>query len=234
MARGRTLLKLLDVLRSELRLSLNPAQNVQVREIQVNTLQAVQERLYEDFTWPHMRIERSVALQAGQYIYDVPSGMNIDKIEKVEAFLDGGWVPLIFGITGAEYSAHNTDLDERSWPPRRWRISENEDVEVWPIPDTNADEDTREGYLRFTGIRNLNPLVNDEHTADLDDKLIAAYAAVELLSDENQIKIKLNKADQMYQRMRANLSPTKAFPMLGVGSRLVPRRMFVTQYRPPE
>ena len=65
MSRGTTLVKLLDDLRAECRISLNPAHNRQQRDVQVKMLQRKQEWLWNDFAWPHLRVERFIDLQAG-------------------------------------------------------------------------------------------------------------------------------------------------------------------------
>lgn len=235
MARGTTLIKLLDDLRAETRTSLNPAHNAQVRDTQVKMLQRVQERLWDDFAWPHLRVERQVTCQAGQRYYDTPDDLTIDRIEKLELFDGGCWRRLEYGIDGPQYGAWNSDLDERSWPIRHWKFREGEDIELWPIPDQDADATNRDGYLKFTGIRNLNPLVADGDRADLDDRLIVLYAAAEMLaaSGAKDAQFKLDQANTIYAKRRGDLSPTRQFRMFNTGAE--PRRtgIFITQYRPP-
>lgn len=235
MARRTTLVKLLDQLRAEARISLNPAHNTQVREAHINLLQRVQERLWDDFTWPHLRVERSVPLQATQRFYDPPADMVLDNIERIEIYDGGGWRELQAGIGGAEYTVYNSDLAEQAYPPRRWKIHEDEDIEIWPISDQNGDAATLEGYIKFTGIRNLNPLVDDADRADLDDRMIVLYAAAELLaaSGAKDAKIKLDTANSIYARKRGGLTPRRRFRMFGIGEPELPNRMFVTRYRPP-
>jgi hypothetical protein len=235
MARKTTLVKLLDDLRAEARLSLNPSHNLQNRPVQVKMLQRVQDRLWEDFAWPHMRVERQVPIQAGQRYYAPPSDMRIDRIERIEFYTDGAWRLIAPGIDPENYTAWNSDLDQRSWPPRRWQIFEDETVEIWPIADTNATEATREGYLKFTGIRNLNQLVDDGDRADLDDRLIVLYAAAEMLaaSGSKDAQLKLDQANSIYARLRGHLTPRKQFRMFGVGEPLAPRRIVISQYRRP-
>lgn len=236
MARHTTLVKLLDKLRVAARLSLNPAHNAQNRSAQVAQLQAEQERLWADFDWPHLRVERMVQVQAGQRYYDTPEDIAVDRIERIEIFRDGGWYKMEAGIDGCEYSAHNSDLDERSWPPRRWKIHEDEDIEIWPIPDTNGDATTLDGTLKFIGIRNLNPLVDDSDRADLDDEMLVGYVAAGILaaSGAKDARLKLDAANARYARLRGNMSPREKVSMFGIGEPRLPRRIFITSYRPPE
>ena len=68
MARQTTLVRLLDKLRVAARLSLNPAHNAQNRSSQVTFLQVEQERLWSDFDWPHLRVERRrVGVEGGAF-----------------------------------------------------------------------------------------------------------------------------------------------------------------------
>lgn len=235
MARRQTLLKLLNDLRIEARLSLLPSHNIQNRPAQVGMLQRVQDRLWEDFTWPHLRVERQVPIQAGQRYYAPPADMQIDRIERIEFFSDGAWRLIGPGIDPEDYTAWNSDLDQRSWPPRKWQIFEDETVEIWPISDVNATAATREGYLKFTGIRNLKELVDDGDRADLDDRLLVLYAAAEMLAASNakDAQLKLDQANALYARLRGNLTPRKQFRMFGIGEPLLPRRITISQYRRP-
>ncbi|MBZ9706067.1 hypothetical protein LB543_04950 [Mesorhizobium sp. ESP7-2] len=233
--RGTTLVKLLDDLRAEARLSLNPAHNAQNRPLQVKALQREQERLWEDFDWPHLRIYPQAQVQAGQRYYETPENMNIERIERIEIFLNGDWVKLSPGIDAQHYSIWNSDLDARSWPPRRWQFNEDGDIELWPIPDTNADATSRDGYLRFTGIRDLNPLVADDDRADLDDIMLVGYCAAKILaaSGAKDAKLTLDAANARYAKLRGRLTPRREFKMFGIGAPARTREIVITRYRPP-
>lgn len=233
MARGLTLIKLLDNFRSEVKASLNPAHNNQVRDKQVAFLQSTQEWLWEDFTWPNLRAFRNYPLQAGQYLYDISSDFDIDRIEKIEAKINGRWVPLHPGIDAVHYLAHDTELGQRSSPVRRWRIAENEQIEVWPIPDENGDATTLDGYIKVTGIRRLRPLVADTDRCDLDGQLIVLYAAAKQLGNSVEGKFALNLANKLLARQKGNLTPRRQFKMFGIGRVEMPCRPFVGHYKPP-
>jgi hypothetical protein len=220
MARGSTLINLLTKFRSEAKVSSNPAHNNQVRDSQVNLLQRVQEWLWEDFTWPHLRVERTFPLEAGQRYFDVPEDLDIDRIEKIEIKDCGTWRRLDAGIDGCHYTAFDSALDERSWPVQRWKISEGaaeegEQIEVWPIPDQDGDATTLDGYVKVTGIRRLKPLVADGDRADLDDRLITLYAASEELAGSNAklSQLKLAQANKLYAKLRSGLTPRRKFKM---------------------
>lgn len=233
MARGLTLVKLLDNLRTELHASLNPAHNNQVRDKQVAFLQSTQEWLWEDFTWPHLRAHRNYGLQAGQFLYDVNEDFDIDRIEKIEVKYGGRWCPLNPGIDAVHYAVHDTELGQRASPVRRWRISESEQVEVWPIPDTNGDPALLEGYLKVTGIRKLRPLVSDGDRCDLDGQLIYLYAAAKASPATQEGKFALNLANKRLAKLKANLTPRRQFKMFGIGRDNGMHRPFVGQFKPP-
>lgn len=233
MARRSTLVELLDDLRAELHISLNPAHNNAVRDKQVKFLQSTQQWLWEDFTWPHLRIKRNYPVQAGQYLYDFSADFDIDRIEKIEVKFGGRWVPLLPGIDAAHYAAHDTELGQRSSPIRRWQIAENEQVEVWPIPDTNQVPATLEGTLKVTGIRKLNPLVDDTDRCDLDSQLIYLFAAAKSAPATQEGKFALNLANKRLAKLKGNLTPRRQFSMFGVHKAEAPRRLFVGQFKPP-
>jgi hypothetical protein len=219
MARGTTLVKLLDLYRGECRLSFNPAHNAQDRDRQVNHIQRTQEWLWEDFDWPLLRVERTFELQAGQRYYDFPADVHIDRISKMEVFYDAAYCGLKPGIDAEHYTAYNSDLDERQWPPQRWRIAEDEQVEIWPIPDGNAVPSTLEGTVKVTGIKNLSPLVADGDRADLDDRMIILFCAAEYMaaSGAKDANLKLDQANKRYAKLRGAQMPRKRFSMFGVG-----------------
>ncbi len=215
MARGKTLLKLLDDLRVELKLSLNPAHNSQVRDSHVRVLQTVYEWLWHDFDWPHLRIERSIPAQAGQRFYEEPEEIPLERIEAIE-FKDGDiWCPLKPGIGAREYNIWNSELDQRSWPIVRWRIWEDEQIELWPIAVDDGDVETMNGFIKFIGIKKFTPIVDDSDRADLDDSLIVKFAASELLDDDKKAQRKLQQAQARYAKIKGELMPRKRFRMFG-------------------
>jgi len=246
MARNQTLLKVLNDVRAEARLSLDPAHNVQTRDSHIIMIQREQRRLWEDFAWPHLRVHRFIPVQAGQRFYDTDAAKMedgsdpapqkpIDRIEKIEIKSDGQWLPMEPDIRAEHYAAHDSALDERAWPPRRWRIYEGEDLEIWPIPDTNADATDQYGYLRITGIRALRPLVDDSDRADLDDQLLALYVGGALLAaaGAKDAGLKLEAANRHYGKLKGSLSKVSDFNMFGTNMRTFRQRPYISRYKPP-
>lgn len=221
MARGTTLVKLLDLYRAECRISLNAALNTQDRDRQVAHIQRTQEWLWDDFDWPLLRVARTFDLQAGQRYYSFPEDVHIDRINKMEVFFDASYCELKAGIDAQHYTAYNSDLGERQWPPQRWQISEGEQIEIWPIPDGNAVPSTLEGTVKVTGIKNLSPLVKNDDRADLDDRLIVLFCAAEYLAGTGakDASLKLDQANKRYAKLKGAQMPRRRFGMFGVRSR---------------
>lgn len=217
MARNQTLLKLLQDYRSEARLSPNPAHNTNVRESQVRGLQRIQEWLWEEHDWPHLHVERFVPVQEGQRFYTPPDDLSIDRIQKIEVRYGEQWCELTPLIPSEAYSHWDSERDERSWPVSRWRIYEDEQLELWPIPDDNADPVTLEGTLKITGIRNLRPLVADTDRADLDDRMLVLFAAAEALAatGSRDAQFKADAAQKRVLALTGNLSKVKTFRIGG-------------------
>lgn len=236
MARGKTLVKLLDDLRAETRGSLNPAHNSQVRDTQVKLLQRTQEWLWEDYTWPHLVIYRQYAAQAGQRYYDFGADFDLERIEKIAFKTNGAFHTLGVGITDADYLAWDSDIDARSWPVRRWRLFENDQVEIHPIADQNGDPTTFEGYFKVSGVKKLSPLVDDADRADLDDRMIVLYAAAEVLGGRGakDAQIKLNLANDRKAALQGALTKQVKFAMFGIGRAERSCRPMIHTYRPPE
>ena len=244
MARGTTLAKLLDDYRSACRLSLNQAHNNQVRDTQIKELQLKQEWFWGDFAWPHLRVERFFNLAAGQRYYDpdaltdesgaVKGDIDIDRISKIDVRYSSTYVPVAPGVDDGHYAAHDSELDQRAWPAQRWMLTEGEQIEIWPVPDQNADATTLEGRVRVTGIRRLRPLIADTDVADLDDQLIVKSAAADYLAaaGAKDAQLKLDQANRLYSKLRGRLTPRRKFKML-VGDDPGPRRPLITHYRAP-
>lgn len=203
-------------------------------------LQVEQERLHADFDWPHLRVKRTTLLQAGQRYYDTPTDIAIDRIERLEVYRDSAWCQMDAGIDSEHLTAWNSDLadagdlSQRSWPPRRWDIHEDEDIEIWPISDQNGDATTLEGTLRFTGIRNLSPLVDDADRADLDDDMLVGFVAARILaaSGSKDARLVLDAANARYAKLRGRMTPRRNFQMFGIGEPKPPKRIFISAYRP--
>lgn len=235
MARHTTLVKLLDMYRAECHMSFNPAHNAQDRDRQVHHLQRVQDWLWEDFAWPMLRVYRTLTLQKGQRYYSLPADIHIDRIQKVEIFMNNVFLTMQPGIGIEHLSAYNSDLGVEQWPPRRWQISEDEQFEVWPISNTDGNPTTLEGIVRITAIKNLSPLVDDGDRCDLDGRLITLFAASEYLASKGDkgAQLKLDQANKLYTKLRGSQTPRNKFKMFGIDtSERVERVPFAVYNKP--
>jgi hypothetical protein len=230
--RQTTLVRLLDLYRHECRLSANPAHNAQARDAQVNHIQRTQEWLWDDHNWPFLRVERYIDLQAGQRYYAAPEDLHLQRLSKIELFYDAAFVPLDAGIDAVHYTVYDSDGGETQFPPQRWRIFEDEQIEVWPIPDTNYDPATREGRLKLTGTKKLSPLVDDNDRADLDDRLIILFCAAEVLASrgEKDAKFKMDQATKRYATLRGQQQPRRKFGMFALQRHEPIRRVPIAVY----
>lgn len=217
MARNTTLLALLRQLRAELSLSQNPAHNASVRDQHVALLQAKQQELWEDYDWPHLRVYPQAPTAAGQRYYDFTSQIPIDRLENIEYRWGDDWAPLVYGIGVEQYNTWDSDRDERSEPVTHWRIYQDDQVELWPIPVSSGDATTLDGYLRLTGIRALRPLVADEDRADIDDRLLVLSVAgdIKAARGADDAPLTLKKAEDRMKRLIGNVSKIKSWSLKG-------------------
>ena len=235
MARGTTLIKLLDDLRAETRGSLNPAHNNQVRDSQVKLLQRTQEWLWQDHNWPHLYVHRDYPLEAGKRYYDFTTDFDVERIGLIEVKSDGAWRKLAKGIGPAEYVAYDSDLDQRAFPPMRYDLREDDQIEIHPISDQDGDTSDFNGYIRVWGIRRLRPLVADADRCDLDDSLIVLFATAETLGGKGAKDgaIKTSIAQKRYATLKGQLNKRSGFNMFGVGRLEADRKPIIHRYRPP-
>ena len=227
MARNRTLISLLTDYRIEVGASANPSHNSNARDAQVHAIQQAQKRLWRKHDWPFLRVERYIDLQAGQRYYDsrgaeladgTPAAdLGLERLERIEVRWAQEWVTLGNGIGAAQYSTWDSDSGERGWPVERWRVYEDEQIEIWPVPDTNANPKTLEGRLRLTGIRDLRTLVADSDRADLDDDLIVKWAAMQSLSRKGSkdAQVVLDEAKVIETGLVQGFTKSKVFSLAG-------------------
>lgn len=214
MSRCRQLAELVEQLQFECRLSTATSRGVDNRDYLKGLIRRVQEWLYEDNWWPHLKAEKEDSkkvLAAGQRYYDFPAGINPDRIAKVwHEYGEGIWVPVEHGIGPEQYNERNSDADERSDPALRWDWHGDGQFEIWPIPASNG------GQIWFEAQRPLNDMVSESDTADLDDRVIVLHAAAEILVSDGQ-KDAQTKLDLARQRLRKLLGSTSSKEKLVMG-----------------
>lgn len=219
MARGTSLGELTTQLRVAARYDPNPALSLNMVPLMQQTLKDTQERLYDEFDWPFLKVRRDKTMAAGQRYYDIPTDLNLERIIAVDIRYSGKWLPVERGITLDHYNAQDSDDDIRLDPVVRWDVTDTgdgEQIEVWPIPATDG------ALLRFTGIRKLNALIATADRADLDDQLIILFSAGELLGGAKnpaaQIKFAQGKKRKETLQGRVTKTRNNTFVLGGAGS----------------
>jgi hypothetical protein len=214
MPRGITLGELITDLRHETNTSADPALGIQSRDKYAHVLKRAQETLWLEHDWQHLKVTRFVTMAAGQRYYDWPSDLAPDRIDRVEFREEttSNWRPVDRYITTEDLNLHDSDTGVRQDGVKKWDLNEDgAQFEVWPIPESNGTNTgaSKSYILRFHGVRNLNPLLNDnDDTCDLDSNLIVLSAAVTLLAatDSKAAEEKAASAGRLLKRLKANSS----------------------------
>jgi len=216
MARKTQLLSLIAQLRAETGRTQTVSVGIDEVENLKEMLRRVQEQLYDEYDWPHLRVQKTVALAAGQRYYDLPTGLNFDRIEDVRLEYNDVYQGIDRGIELEDYSIFNSNATtpERSSPSLKWDIrytGSTEQIEVWPIPNDNIQT------LYFLGTQSLSDLIQESDRADLDDRLIVLYAAAEILArqESKDAQAKLEQANKRLATLRKN--SIKKAPMIQMG-----------------
>lgn len=220
MARGKQLLELVAQLRAEtgrtqdVSIGTDEADNLKV------ILQRTQETLYDDYEWPHLRVERNIDLAIGQRYYDLPTDLDYERIQQIKLKYNNIYVDITRGISFDDFSNFDSNADERSFPTLKWDIrftGTTEQLEAWPIPNQAAK-------LYFFGTKTLGALIQDSDRADLDDRLIVLHAAAEILARQKS-KDAPTKAQQAGQRLlmlRRNSQAGSRTIAVGQGNKMRP------------
>ncbi len=207
---GTTLGELVADLRAELGASASPAQGASLLATWKHLLKRTQDRLYNDFDWPHLIVERDEALAAGQRYYTFDDTLDFSRIFAAHVKDSEQWQPIKEGFNTELYNAEDSDEDVRSDPVRAWRHYETNQFEVWPVPLSAQT-------LRFRGVKKLGPLISNSDTAELDDHLIVLFTAARLLkkSKSEDADNVLAEANTHFQRLKANSIKSAPFIMGG-------------------
>jgi len=212
MARGTQFSVLRQRLRAELRRATSVAVGVDDVDSLNVTLNHTYSTLYFQNDWPHLRKVFSLPLVAGERYYDVPTGLEAERIERVAVDWSGIPTDMEHGIAFEQMAEFDSDADERSDPALRWDIRWEDSatqIEVWPIPATAQT-------VRIQGIQSISRLVSDEDICLLDDDVVVLYAAAELTKGDDQ-KIKADMARE-HLKMLKGRGHSNGVHRLGLGS----------------
>lgn len=218
MARGATLAELISDLRDELRRANSPSASPDDTASLRRTINHVYRLLYYNHDWPFLNyVFPAITLNAGQRYYDVPTGLDADRVIEAKVKWSGDFIMLDRGITFDDYNGYDPEDDERTSPALKWDVrftGETDQIEVWPLPDGTTQS------LRFYGTYACDPLVNDTDTCRLESEVVVLFAAAELLkaqkSEDADAKLQLANELLRLVRIRSTSAGASGF-RLGVG-----------------
>lgn len=212
MAVGTTLSTLVDNLRAEIGASTNVGQGVNNLPALQQVLRRNQERLWNEYNWPHLMIDRDETMVAGERYYTFDPDIDYNRIVGAWVKYSNVFEPIGYGFNPTIYSAVNSETGAKSDPVQLWRHYEGNQFEVWPVPSGNTSQ-----ILRFRAVKKLSPLLANSDTADLDDHLIVLFSAAEILArlKAQDAQAKLQLAQSHYRNLRANTMKRDMFIMGG-------------------
>lgn len=214
MAQGTTLASLRDQLRAEIGASASPAMGQNTIHQMNHLLNRTQERLWVDFDWPHLAIERDVQMVNGQRYYSLGNDVDFNRVGDVNVKYSSTWRPVEYGIGVDNYNELDPENGDKQDPVQSWRIVEDGNIEVWPTPASD------ESKIRFKAVKKLPVMSADGDTALLDDKLIVLFASADMLAHSKapDAGVKLQLANAHYSRLRG-LTSKSSVTLYGGGQR---------------
>lgn len=220
MALRVTFQEVIQATRAEAKLSSNTSRSLDNLENIKQLIRRHYTTLAEDYDWQHLQLLRGSStarkvLQAGLRFYNWPADLNPLKIEDAWIKWGSTWQKLTFGITPANYSAMDPELNQRADPVTNWAWYGGDQFEVWPMPASNGVAGSN-NEVQFTGQKKVEQLLNDNSRLDLDDIVVSLMTAAEILAGNNQkpaADVKAGAAIARLGRLRANLSDKTRYTM---------------------
>ncbi len=166
------------------------------------------EFFYFDHNWPFLKVlDADIAITAGEYEYDVPESIDLERIEKVDVLFGDIWQPVDRGITMDEYNQMSPEDNERFDPVLKYDIQwtgSAAQIAVWPKPASATT-------LRLQGRKKFERLVTNTDICLLDDALIAGYAAADLLlgDEDPRAQNTLARSQKHYNTLKFGLNKNR-------------------------
>lgn len=218
MARGVAFSELVLNLRAELRRSQSPAIGSEDLAPLKRTINHVIALVSNKEDWPFLyRKFTPITIAAGDRFFDVPAGLNMERITGVRIKWGGSFYDIWRGITYDDYQVWDPADDERSSPALKYdfqNIDGTEQIEIWPVSE-GAQTLHIEGYVTHP------KLVNDTDLCLLDDEIILLFAAAELMGDkfEAEAQAKRDQANELLRLIKIRSMRGDGAPVqMGLGT----------------
>lgn len=125
------------------------------------------------------KVRAQLAAVVGQQYYNLPAGIDFDRLEKPEFTNVSNFRYRIgFGIGQEEYNLFRSDLGVTASPVMRWdlvNVGGNLQIELWPIPSVAQS-------IMLSGTLPLTQMVNDTDPCVIDDLVLVLFTAAEILA----------------------------------------------------
>jgi hypothetical protein len=192
-----TLATLIEEVQFELFQVVSPAVGQNYRDFIKARLRREYRRLYDDFNWPDLRVWQDKTLSAGENFYDLPTGWSLTNLTHIFYRWGSTWIPVPRGIDVTLYNAIDSDGGNRADPVQRWDWR-NGQVEVWPIPATDAT------VMRLVGKQPFVQMVDEDDLCLIDADTVILFAAGELARRTNteESALLLARAEGRYGAVR--------------------------------
>lgn len=158
----------------------------------------------------------SLAALAGQQYYDLPAGIDFDRLEKPEfTNLSNFRYTIGFGIGQREYNIFRSDLGVQATPVMKWDLVNTGgklQIELWPVP-------SQAQTIELSGLLPLTVMVADADKCVVDDLVLVLFTAADKLArkESPQAPAKAAQAQAALNSIKASYpSRFEQFNMAGV------------------
>ena len=222
MAFQATFGSIVEMARSEARLSSNSSRGIDHLDHVKQLVKRIAQSLADDFEWEHLNLNRDynesrVMLQAGQRLYDFPTDLNVQTIGGMWLKWGNIWRRVDYGIDFANYSGLDPDNCARADPVLRWDFRDQSQFEVWPVPASNGDAAAPySNWVGFEGQKKATVYTQDSDRCDMDDIVVALFTAGELLAENGQkaaSDLKMAAGTRRFNQLRGGMSSKVRFTM---------------------
>lgn len=239
MAKTKTLLDLVKGLRAELRHEIAPNLGIQTEERFRILLNNIEEELFQQYDWDHIKVYRYIPVRAGERYYDFPNDLDELSSLTFEYKWNTVYLPLTQGIDRGMFVQRDSERGQRSDPVLTWQLHLDDEFdktmfEIWPIPSqdgivyrpgsepspkaetpqANRDPDG-DRFLRIRGVKKPVEMKEDDDRCALDARLIILFAAASEAAAQGSTDAAsiLQRAQARLRTLQKNLKKTDAFVM---------------------